>query len=262
MASASLLQRTPAWHAARKGKLTASNIGAAIGLCPWTSRNTAFARAMGLDSFAGNDATQWGTLNEPNGILAYSAHTGNLVENTGLHVHPATSWLAGSPDGLVGTEGLLEVKCPYWRRRDGSRVHKEVPAHYYMQVNLCLECANREWCDFISWTPEGYRIYRITRDRDLHELLMPQYLKFFAAMQRMAKAPPPMSAEDKAQIVDVVQRSMDAHIDYHFWDRAELLQSPPSPEPDSPPHKRAKLSAELTVECRPLSPSGATAIGT
>jgi len=263
-------QRTPAWHAARKGKLTASNVGAALGLCPWTTRLQAYNRAMGVDRFvgkeftealgrsapsanpllrallgAGNDATRWGTNNESNGILAYSAHTGNLVENTGLHVHPYSPWLAGSPDGLIGTEGLLEVKCPYWKKKNGSRLHKEVPTHYYMQINLCLECAEREWCDFISWAPEGYKIYRITRDKELHELLMPHYLKFFASMQRMATTPPVLSAEEKAEIEQAVQGSMATHINYMYWDRVDLFQSPPSPlpEPDDeePPEKRAKI---------------------
>lgn len=268
MSSASLQQRTPAWHAARKGKLTASNVGAALGLCPWTSRLQAFNRAMGLDPFLGkqfnaaigrqaidkfvrvvyglgNDATRWGTANESNGILAYSAHTGNLVDNTGLHVHRHNSWLAGSPDGLIGTEGLLEVKCPFWRKKDGSRVHKQIPAHYYMQMNLCLECSDRNWCDFISWTPEGYKIYRLTRDRDLHDALMPHYLKFFAAMQRMAQTPPLLSAEEKAEIECAVRQSMTEHINYTFWDRADLTEPPPPPdteEDDEPASKKAKVS--------------------
>lgn len=225
-----LQQRTPAWHAARRGKLTASNIGAALGLCPWTSRQQAYNRAMGLERFQGNDATRWGTNNEPNGILAYSAHTGNLVANTGLHVHPNASWLAGSPDGKIGTEGLLEVKCPYWRKKDGSRVHKTVPSHYYMQINLCMECANREWCDFISWTPEGYAVYRITRDNNLHEALLPHYLNFYAAMQRMSKAPPILSAEDKTFIEESVRASMDQNINYEFWSRVDTGVPPPSPE--------------------------------
>lgn len=287
MASACLQQRTPAWHAARKGKLTASNIGAALGLCPWTTRLQAFNRAMGLDRFvgkamaeiqgrdrhwecmglcngtcehilkrkvlkqwrdrvagAGNDATRWGTANESNGILAYSAHTGNVVDNTGLHVHPHTSWLAGSPDGLIGTGGLLEVKCPFWRKKDGSRVHKQIPAHYYLQINLCLECTERDWCDFISWSPDGYKIYRVLRDKELHEMLMPHYLKFFAAMQRMANAPPLLSNDDKTQIAYLVETSMMGHINYTFWDKAELEQPPPSPEPEEeaeePVAKRVK----------------------
>lgn len=273
MATASLQQRTPAWHAARKGKLTASNVGAALGLCPWTTRVQAFNRAMGVERFvgkefadalgrlppsanpflraicgAGNDATRWGTQNEPNGILAYSAHTGNVVQNTGLHVHPHTTWLAGSPDGLIGTKGMLEVKCPYWRKKDGTKLHKEIPAHYYLQINLCMECAERDWCDFISWSTDGYKIYRITRDKELHELLMPQYLTFFAAMQRMAKAPPVLTADEKCEIDRVVQASMSTHINYHFWEKADLVQSPPSPEPEEeeePAPKRVKILEDV-----------------
>jgi len=207
-----LLQRTADWHAARKGKLTASNVGAALGLCPWTTRRQAFARATGNDKFNGNDATRWGTKNEANGVLAYSAHTGNLVRPTGLHVHNDYPWLAGSPDGLIGEEGLLEVKCPYWRKRDGSRLHKSIPMHYYLQVLLCLECANREWCDFISWAPENYTIFRITRDSDLHEALMPHYTEFYACIARGTEEPSELPSETLEQIRKGVQESMDAHV--------------------------------------------------
>ena len=227
MACASLQQRTPAWHAARRGKLTASNVGSALGLCPWTSRQQAFNRAMGLDKFIGNDATRWGTANESNGILAYTAHTGNVVDATGLHVHNSTSWLAGSPDGLIGTEGMLEVKCPYWRKKDGSRVHKEIPTHYYLQMQLCLEICERKWCDYISWSPEGYAIYRVTYDAALHDALMPHYLKFFASMSRMAKSPPPLSDDDKYFIQNYVSMSMNTHVNYSFWSRADPNDAPP-----------------------------------
>lgn len=237
MMTSSLYQRTPQWHAARRGKLTASNVGAALGLCPWTSRQVAFDRAMGRDKFkgkrkkspspppreddpppsTGNDATRWGTANEPNGILAYTAHTGNIVNATGLHVHPLQSWIAGSPDGLIGTEGLLEVKCPYWPKKDGTRIHKEIPAHYYMQMAMCLETTKRQWCDFISWEPNGYEIYRVTYDEELHDKLLPHYLQFFGAMQREALHPPLMSTDDKELVRVTVEESMKKHIDYHFW---------------------------------------------
>lgn len=248
MASASLQQRTPAWHAARKGKLTASNLGSALGLCPWTTRQQAYNRAMGLERFVGNDATRWGTNNEANGILAYSAHTGNVVENTGLHVHPHTSWLAGSPDGLIGTEGMLEVKCPYWTKKDGSRIHKEVPSHYYLQINLCLECSDRQWCDFISWTPEGYKIYRVMRDKELHEALMPHYLKFFAAMQRMAQAPPVLSPEEKTFIETAVAESMQRCVLYHFWDKVDVADTPPASEEHDDTLMSLKRSHSYTAE--------------
>ena len=104
---ANLQQRSAAWHIARRGKLTASNLGASLGLVSYTSRKVAYSRALGLDKFQGNDATQWGNDNEMNGILAYQAKTGNLVAPTGLHVHRDYDWLAGSPDGFVGERGMI-----------------------------------------------------------------------------------------------------------------------------------------------------------
>tara|TARA_B110000261_G_scaffold164622_1_gene215414 strand:- start:4730 stop:5488 length:759 start_codon:yes stop_codon:yes gene_type:complete len=238
--SSALLQGTTAWHAARRGKLTASNVGAALGLCPWTSRQTALLRGLGLDTFTGNDATKWGTANESNGVLAYSAHTGNLVDSTGLHVHPDTEWLAGSPDGLVGDEGLIEVKCPFYRRKDGSRLHKEIPMYYYLQMALCLECTSRKWCDFVSWSPDAHVVYRVTRDEDLHEILLPHYLQFFAAMSRNANAPPPMSKVVAQSIKSAVEESMQRHVDYDYWRNVDPSDLPPLEEGEieEPPAKR------------------------
>lgn len=266
MSTAALQQRSPAWHAARRGKLTASNIGSVLGLCPWTNRQTAYNRAMGLDKFlgqclnaaighvpvsrlkvspllyAGNDATRWGTANESNGILAYTAHTGNVVDATGLHVDKTNAWIAGSPDGLIGTEGMLEVKCPFWRKKNGSRLHMQIPSYYYMQMNLCLEITEREWCDFITWAPEGYAIYRVTRDNNLHEAMMPHYLKFFAAIQRDAAKPPPQSAEEFGEIEAQVAASMSTHINYDFWRNVDVSARPPTPDDDGeePSKKRSK----------------------
>ena len=107
---AHLQQRTQPWFAARKGKLTASNLGGLLGLCSWCSRQETYNRLTGKTKFEGNDATQWGTDNEQNAINDYQTCTGNIVEPSGLHVHSSYMWLAGSPDGLVGEEGMNEVK--------------------------------------------------------------------------------------------------------------------------------------------------------
>ena len=143
-------QRTDAWYKARRGKLTASNFGTALGLCPWTTRQKLWNRMIdpSSDTFKGNIATNWGTDNEPNGILEYSCTTRNQVLATGFHVHKALGWLGGSPDGLVGDDGMIEIKCPFTRK-----VQKEVPLHYYAQINGLLEITGRKWCDFVSWTP-------------------------------------------------------------------------------------------------------------
>ena len=226
MTTATLQQGSPEWHAARIGKLTASNVGAALGLCSWTSRKVAYERAIGTDTFEGNDATRWGTANEPNALATYSAHTGNLVEPTGLHVHKHADWLAGSPDGLIGTEGMVEAKCPYWSKTP----HQTIPLYYYLQINLCLECADREWCDFISWTPGAYKVIRVTRDCDLHGVLKStHYAQFYRAMCD-GDGPPKFAKGEKEMIREMVEESRRLHMDIGFWDRVDTRSLPPTPD--------------------------------
>ena len=154
----------------------------------------------------------------------------------------------GTTLALIGTAGMLEVKCPYWRKKDGSRVHKAVPAHYYMQINMCLEICQIEWCGFISWTPEGHAIYHITADHVLHEQMLPHYVKFFGAMQRMAKTPNPLSDEEKTAITEAVAKSMEAHIDYKYWATIDPSDSPPSNDEEEPAPKRVRIDEAKIVE--------------
>ena len=226
-----LKQRSAAWHLARQGKLTASNLGAALGLVSYVSRDTAFRRAMGTDKFEGNTATRWGTENEMNGIMEYQWLSGNLVDATGLHVHPSYHWLAGSPDGLVGTEGMIEVKCPYFRRRDGSILHKTIPKHYYLQVNALLTITGRAWCDYVCWCTDGVCAYRVYQDDALFNWLLSFYGQFYAAMQSGAAGPPPLSVFSKAQIIQEIDASMQKNVDYGFYTNADPGCPPPSSDP-------------------------------
>ena len=241
---AALQQRTPAWHMARRGKLTASNLGAALGQVSYVSRLTAYNRAMGLDDFQGNVATEWGNANEANGITTYQALTGNLVQATGLHVHKDYQWLAGSPDGLVGEEGMVEVKCPYYFRKDGSgRLHKHIPLHYYQQMNALMQICDRQWCDYICWSPEGMVVYRVHRDESIFDFLLTYYGQFYAAMQAQAEKPPLLSKEDKAKITTQLACAVERSVDYEFWSNADPNFPPPNSDPqddsdESPPAKR------------------------
>jgi putative phage-type endonuclease len=167
-----LAQRSEAWFAARKNKLTASNLGAALGQISWTTRAEALRRARGTSEFKGNEATEWGTNMESVGIGVYSELTGNVVTETGLHTHAEHTWLSGSPDGFVGADGIIEVKCPFYRRV----VHATVPSYYWMQCNALMEITDRQWCDYICWTPEVVGVYRIYRDTDTFKQLLPYYL--------------------------------------------------------------------------------------
>lgn len=208
------MQRTEEWYAARRGRLTASNLGAALGQVSYTSRAEALRRALGTDSFTGNVATQWGETNEDTAIAAYTALTGNAVKATGLHMHPEHAWLGGSPDGFVGTRGLVEVKCPYYHKR-GGRVHQTVPAHYYTQVNALLEICDRDWCDYVCWAPEGFAVHRVSRDSATFQYLLPFYKEFYGAIERRDTLPPPLP--QKQQIADALQAAIARNVSTHFW---------------------------------------------
>lgn len=202
-------QRTPGWFAARRGKLTASNLGALLGQVSYTSRAEAYRRALGTDTFSGNEATEWGVNNEMNGIKDYMASTGNIVTPTGLHTHAHYDWLAGSPDGLVGDDGIVEIKCPYhFKRGCDTRVHTRVPGHYWLQMNALLEITQREWCHYVSWAPEGMAIFLIERDQETFQYLLQHYAVIAAAIKAGSTKVPPLDKKTREEIREAVDRAM------------------------------------------------------
>lgn len=210
-------QRSVEWFTARRGKLTASNLGAALGQVSYTSRAEALRRALGTDEFKGNVATEHGTNNEMNGIVDYQIMTGNLVDPTGLWIHPHHTWLAGSPDGLVGEEGMVEIKCPFYTRKDGGRLHKAVPGHYWLQVNALLEITGRKWCDYVCWAPEGMCVYRIHADPQSFQFLLPYYSHFYSAVAARADKPPPLPPAVRAKITERIEFAMQRGVDRAHW---------------------------------------------
>lgn len=164
-------QRTPEWMAARKGRLTASMAGAALGLAPYQSKEDCM-RALVRDmhrmpsEFQGNIATEYGNANEGLARAAYEMHTGNTVEPAGFV--PIGDWSGASPDGYVDHDGLLEIKCPFGLRKDPDPAFKSVKdqPHYYAQMQLQLFVTDRLWCDFWQWSPHGHRLEKVVCDPD------------------------------------------------------------------------------------------------
>ena len=208
-----LQQGTPAWFAARRNRLTASNFGAAAGVNPYASRNKALKQLRGEEEFTGNAACTWGTVNEPNAVTDYMIRTGNVVRTSGFHVHPHYSWLGGSPDGLVGERGMIEVKCPY----KNMEPHAGVPVWYYCQVNGLMEILDRDWCDFVTWTPQKMRIYRVYRDTELFNWLFIRYQLFYACMKRGTDYLPNQTRGEKAEVMSRIEAS-NRRTRHDFWD--------------------------------------------
>lgn len=160
------LQRSQEWHSQRKGKITGSAVGAALGINPYMTPD-ALIRRMVRDyhnaesEFLGNIATEYGTLNEPTAILDYINKTGNVIDEVGFLVHPQYQWLGASPDGIATNSHhqcfVLEVKCPFSLRNDTRPNFKSasLQPHYYAQMQIEMACAQLDKAHFYQWNKYG-----------------------------------------------------------------------------------------------------------
>lgn len=155
-----ILQRSEDWYLGRCGKITASRVKDlnakpakgkalnALGLTILAERLTGVQKEI----FTNADM-QWGIDNETHAITAYENETGNFVVGTGLINHPFIGMFGASPDGLVGEDGQIEVKCPNTTTHLNTLLTKQVPDEYIPQITCQLSCTRREWCDFVSYDP-------------------------------------------------------------------------------------------------------------
>jgi putative phage-type endonuclease len=100
-----------------------------------------------------NAAMEWGTENEPFARAAYEVKTGNTVDQVGAIDHPKIAMSAASPDGLIGDDGCLEIKCPNTSTHIDTILGDQPAKKYYDQMQWQMACANRSWCDFVSFDP-------------------------------------------------------------------------------------------------------------
>ena len=108
-------RNNPAWNLARKGRLTASNFGAVLKAKRVTP--SLIKRLLGDYDLSGVRAIAWGVDNEDMAVKEFTKVTGLVSVQTGLWLHES-GVLGASPDGLIGSDGVLEVKCPYTHKND------------------------------------------------------------------------------------------------------------------------------------------------
>ena len=155
-------QGTAEWFAARAGKVTASRMadvmartktgygaGRASYMAELICERLTGAKTDGFTSAA----MQWGTETEPQARAAYEFIADAEVEETGFHIHPSIDGLGASPDGLVGSEGLLEIKCPNTATHLETLLTETIPKKYVLQMQTQMICTGRQWCDFVSFDP-------------------------------------------------------------------------------------------------------------
>jgi putative phage-type endonuclease len=187
-----IVQGTDEWFEARIGKVTASRVADIIAQTKSgysTSRDNYMAqlvceRLTGQkgESFT-NAAMQWGTETEPLARAAYEAYKDLLVDAVGFIPHPRILMAGASPDGLVGDNGLLEIKCPNTATHIDTLLSQTVPNKYNTQMQFQMACTDREWCDFVSFDnrlPSELQLFvkRVSRDNMYIRLMEDEIVKF------------------------------------------------------------------------------------
>ncbi len=155
-------QGSDEWKDARLGKVTASRVSDVVARTKtgWAASRANLMATLICERLTGqsqdgytNDAMRWGIETEPQARDAYAFQTDYDVEQVGLIDHPRIAMSGASPDGLIGTDGLVEIKCPNSATHIDFLLSGVIPDKYLKQMMWQMACTGREWVDYVSFDP-------------------------------------------------------------------------------------------------------------
>ncbi len=196
-------QRTPEWFKQRVGKITGSRVGAILGLNPWAKPKDVM-RSMVRDyhgaksEFTGNIATEYGNNFEEIAQGDFEIETGLEVTETGFHIKKGADWLGASPDGLIGDDAVLEIKCPFGARKTGEFKSIADQLHYHAQMQIEMFCAERQKCYFYQWSEKNSQIDVIDYNQHWIDENLPKLEAFYNQYLKEIKFP-------EIHLLDLVQ---------------------------------------------------------
>lgn len=163
-------QRSPRWHDLRFGRLTASNVGTAIGVSKFSTPEELADTMAGITVKEFTETQlenmNFGTQYEPVARDWYQATRSVVVEEVGIAIPKWNPMIGGSLDGnVVGTDGCCEIKGvkkmykPLIGRTKPDIDHKNIWPTHYCQIQSCLRICNKRWCDYIVFCPPENRVY-------------------------------------------------------------------------------------------------------
>lgn len=194
-------QRTPEWWAARCGKVTASRIGDLMARTQkgWGAPRKHYHDALVAERLTGKPVEKKvasldrrGEL-EPDARAAYEFYSDNLVEEVGFIEHPYIPNAGCSPDGLIGSDGGLEIKCCDTAQHIEMLTTGVIDRGYVLQMQFGMACTDREWWDFASFDPlmpEELKLYvqRVPRDNELIASIETSVTEFLAEVEAKVEA--------------------------------------------------------------------------
>lgn len=150
-------QRSPEWFQSRLGRVTASSFAEVMTGGKGKTRESLMLRLLAErltgereESFT-TRAMQWGIDHEDTARSLYEIASGLEVEVPGYIA--LTDQIGGSPDGLVGSDGIIEIKCPSSHTHLRTMIAGKMPDDYLAQVHGYLWITGRQACDFVSYDP-------------------------------------------------------------------------------------------------------------
>jgi hypothetical protein len=260
----------------RRQMITASICGKISSLKDYTPNRGMLDALLGPHSNV--KTVRWGQQHEADAIRLYQKTKNCKVLQSGMFVSLEHGFLGASPDGVIGEDGLVEVKCP-WSAKDfaeerdvvnnckyleyskGGEIHLKKSDIYYKQVVMQLHVSQRQYCDFVVWTQgppmpgddkiplnrEGHIIViRILRDEQTlskWQEILPKLIRFYR--------------EDLApELIDPrFKRNMGyRQPEYRLSALRQREQNPPKKRTSRPP-KRRKKSQDSSIDPAPASTS-------
>lgn len=172
------LQGTDEWRADKIGKVGASRVADIIARTKtgYSASRANYMAELIAERLTGvpaerytNKAMEWGVETEAEARIAYEFMAGLPVEQVGFIPHPRIANAGASPDGLVGQDGLVEIKCPNTATHLDALLGGSVAEKYVTQMQWQMACTGRAWCDFVSFDPRlperlRTKIKRVQRD--------------------------------------------------------------------------------------------------
>lgn len=213
------LQRTPEWFERRKKRITASNVGAILGLDPYRDRNDVMRQmvrdALGAErEFKGNPATEYGIRNEENARMAFEMDMG--VDVTPAPFVEYEDWAGASPDGWVSDGSIVEFKCPFGMRNHVNPAFKSIDEqpHYYAQVQFQLYCTGKHGAWFSQWNPNDSSYVFVLPDQDWVDKNISKLKQFYAEFLHELEH----NSTDHLSPKRITLDSVEAHKMVREWD--------------------------------------------
>lgn len=186
-------QNTDEWLALRLGKFTASTFKDLFMAKTTIGYQKAIYKVV-YEKLTGespenfpSDYMERGHEMEPLAREAYELQTFNTVEDGGFW--EMDEWVGASPDGLVGDDGMVEIKSPAYNTMIAYLLKPKLPPIYKWQVHGQLMVTGRQWCDFMCYHPKlKPLIIRIERDEAAIKELSDKLTESIAEAKRILKA--------------------------------------------------------------------------